>query len=73
MDSTATYLRSFPNSFGSRGYLFIYFLIGKKHVYSINCLVQRNTSISNVQEKKEKYKYNIRRTLRTKKKRAKEW
>jgi len=34
--------------------------------------MQRNTSISNVQEKKEKYKHKRRRTLRTKKKRAKE-
>ena len=34
--------------------------------------MQRSTSISNVQEKKEKYKHKRRRTLRTKKKRAKE-
>ena len=34
--------------------------------------MQRSTSISNIQEKKEKCKHKRKRTLRTKKKRAKE-
>ena len=33
--------------------------------------MQRSTSISNIQEEKEKYTYKRRKTLRTKKKRAK--